>query len=253
MAVGADKASVEADVNGMIGRNHRQFGREEVSLDNSIFFIEQLENAELDPLALFVVAEHPSADQNVERLALDSVGKLSLHLFPREVGQKIGNGKNGISLVLPHRHGDPLAVGTDHHAVQCQRDGSPLVFFDSAVVVGFEHRKLCFFIKGTGLEVNARRVNMGGDNPHAFFERFGPDSAQIIALPRLFRNTRSPASYFILGSNALNPFSRAIEMVISTASRSVLARSRNFLYPSQNRSAFSHSSSESRSPAFFGA
>ena len=205
MAVGPDEASVKADVNGVISRNHRQLGREKVGLDNSIFFIEQLENAELDPLALFVVAEHPSADQNVERLALDSVGKLSLHLFPREVGQKIGNGKNGISLVLPHRHGDPLAVGADHHAMQRQRDGGPLVFFDSAVIVGFEHRKLCFFIKGTGLEVNARRVNMGGDNPHALFERFGPDGAQDDRLAAVIQKYAVARFVFYLGIKRLEP------------------------------------------------
>ena len=127
------------------------------------------------------------------------------HLFPREGGQKIGNGKNGISLVLPHRHGDPLAVGADHHAMQRQRDGGPLVFFDSAVIVGFEHRKLCFFIKGTGLEVNARRVNMGGDNPHALFERFGPDGAQDDRLAAVIQKYAVARFVFYLGIKRLEP------------------------------------------------
>ena len=81
VTVSADQAAVEADVRHLCRRHHFKLGGEEILLGHTVFFIEKLENVELDKLAALVGLERKRTDDNVQLFALDSVVKISLVLL----------------------------------------------------------------------------------------------------------------------------------------------------------------------------
>ena len=62
----------------------------------------------------------------------------------------------------------------------CRERGNcrPLVFFDAAVIMGFEQGHLKILIEWVGLEIKAGRINMRRGNPHAFSHALFPDDGE---------------------------------------------------------------------------
>ena len=81
--------------------------------------------------------------------------------------QQIGDAENGIARLLADGNGQRRAVLTNDRTVQRQRNGSPLVFLDAAVIVGLKEALLALLIKGTGLQIKAGAINMRYADAHA--------------------------------------------------------------------------------------
>ncbi len=161
MTVGGDERAVEADVAGLEGRDHLEFRRQEVFLDDAVLLVQDLHDVELDEFGLLLAFERQGADEDVQVLALDGVGQRALLLLLREVRKKVGDDELRVALVLADVDGDRGAVALDDDAVEGQRDGGPLVLLDAAVVVGLEEREFILLIKRVRLEVEARGVDVG--------------------------------------------------------------------------------------------
>ena len=81
--------------------------------------------------------------------------------------QQIGDAENGIARLLADGNGQRRAVLTNDRTVQRQRNGSPLVFLDTAVIVGLKEALLALLIKRTGLQIKAGAINMRYADAHA--------------------------------------------------------------------------------------
>ena len=175
MTVGADKASVKADVPGFSRRNHGKLRRLEVLLHNAIFIEEKVCNVEFNLLAYRIISERNGADEDIKLLAADAVAELSVHLLLCKVREQIGNAENRVVLVLADIDGDGGAVLANNNTVERQRNGGPLISLDAAVVVGLKERKLLVLVKGVRLQVKAGGVDVRRRNVKSFFERTAAD------------------------------------------------------------------------------
>ena len=178
MAVAADHAAVKADVAHREGGHELKLRAEEIALHNAVFFMEQLHNIELHKLAALIAAEGPAADENVELLAPHAVCKRALHLLLCQMGEQVGYNEFRLIRLLADAHIDLAAVAADDHAVQREGNCRPLVFFDAAVIMGFEQGHLKILIEWVGLEIKAGRINMRRGNPHAFSHALFPDDGE---------------------------------------------------------------------------
>ena len=61
--------------------------------------------------------------------------------------QKIGYDKDRISLILADIYINNLSVGTNNSAVKRKGNGRPLIFADSAVIMGLEIGKIGVLVK----------------------------------------------------------------------------------------------------------
>ena len=83
--------------------------------------------------------------------------------------QKVCNNKLGVACIFADIYFYRCAVSLYDNAVKGKRNCSPLIFFDTAVVMCFKQSKLCLFIKRIGLEVKPGRIDMSGGNAYALF------------------------------------------------------------------------------------
>ena len=81
--------------------------------------------------------------------------------------QKVCNAKYRVVGFFADMNIHSLAVCFDYHAVNCQRNGRPLVFFYSAVIVCFEICYLGVFVERIRLQIKARAVYVAYDNVDA--------------------------------------------------------------------------------------
>ena len=63
------------------------------------------------------------------------------------MGKKVGYNKRGVTFVFTDGNVDNFTVFFADYAVKSKGDCSPLILFDTAVVVSFEKSKLAVFIK----------------------------------------------------------------------------------------------------------
>ena len=64
-----------------------------------------------------------------------------------------------------------------------QRNGSPLILLNPAVIVGFQHTKLIRLIQGDRLQVDPRTVYMCRSDTHTVFVPCLPITARQMAFP----------------------------------------------------------------------
>ncbi|WMJ83848.1 hypothetical protein RBH76_14130 [Oscillospiraceae bacterium MB24-C1] len=128
MAVSTDKAAVKPVTIALKGRYHRQLGREKNPPRSkfSIFFIEQLEDGQLDPpLAFFVVCGTflpPTKALSASRLMMSA--PLALHLFTGQMWQQvIVDGKDRVCLPLPMMTGCPARLPSARTVTPCRASG----------------------------------------------------------------------------------------------------------------------------------
>ena len=75
--------------------------------------------------------------------------------------------ENGILGIFPHFDLNARAVLEHEDAVQRERDRRPLILFDAAVIVRLQKAHAALFIQRNLLDVDARRIDMRGDDAHA--------------------------------------------------------------------------------------
>ena len=97
------------------------------------------------------------------------------------MGKQVIDGEQRVAGVGTHRHADNGAVLHAHHPPQLQGDGHPLVFADTAVVVGLEEGQLAVLIEGGRLQIQPGAVDVGGGDGHALIQRRGADDGQVDA------------------------------------------------------------------------
>ena len=178
MAVAADHAAVKADVAHREGGHKLKLRTEEIALHNIIFLVEQFHNVELHKLAALIAAEGAAADENIELLAPHAVRQCALHLLLCQMGEQVGHHEFRLIRLVTDGHIDLAAVAADDHAVQGEGDCRPLVFFDAAVIMGFEQGHLKILIKRVGLEIQAGGVNVRRGNPHALAHALFADDGE---------------------------------------------------------------------------
>ena len=160
------------------GRNHGELCREEVALYQAILLMQQAEDIELDLLLDLLVRIGTGTHYHIELLTLDALREGLGHLILCQMGQQICYTEHRIAGVLADDYIQHGAVLTHHGAVQSQRQGSPLILLDTAIVVGLEECQTAVLIERIGLEVQPGGVDMADHHPHALFQILSTDGCQ---------------------------------------------------------------------------
>ena len=79
-----------------------------------------------------------TAQNHVQLFANNALCQRLSHLVCGQVGQQVGHVEDGIGILFTDADGHNRAVGTVYHTVNGQRNGSPLVLLDAAVIVGLK-------------------------------------------------------------------------------------------------------------------
>ena len=167
VAVGTDHGAVKAHVACLGSGHHLDLGAGEVALGDAVLLVQQDEGVQLDSLFDVLFFHDVRADEHVQLLALNALAELALVLLGTQMGQQVGDAEHGIVLVLTDGKVDAGAVGTGKHAVDGQRDGSPLVLAHAAIVVGAEVAHVVRLVQGVGTQVQTGAVDVGDDQTEA--------------------------------------------------------------------------------------
>ena len=187
VAVRADKRAVKADVAGIERRNAAQLCRQEIRFGHAVLAVKVLHNGEFDLLAaLFVHGfARNRADEDVQALALDHLGRLAGHLLGGKVRQQVGDNELRVGRLVAYAHLHALDLAVLAHAdnaAQLERNGRPLILLDAAVVVGLEERHAVVLVQRHGADINTRRIEVRGGQAHALGEALFANNSQHDAL-----------------------------------------------------------------------
>ncbi len=125
----------------------------------------------LDLIILLALAHRRLPHDYVELFGLKGILDLLGHFLGSKVRQQVGDGEYGIARIFTDTHGYFGAVLFDNGSVQGQRDGKPVVFADTAVVVGFRQCNVGVFIKRSLLEIQTRAIAMRAQQTESFAQR----------------------------------------------------------------------------------
>ena len=170
LPVGERHAAVEAELARLARRHKAQLSGLEVLLRKAVFLLDEGEHARLDAL-LVLFLQRVVADEDVEVLALDDLGARLLHLLLREMDEQVGHAEHGIVLRLADADVDGRTVFLHDDAVHRERQRRPLVFLDTAVVVGVEVGEPAVLVERVLLDVEAAGVDVRAEDVHAVRER----------------------------------------------------------------------------------
>ena len=151
MAVAAYHAAVKAYVADFHCRHSLKLCGEEISFYNAVFFVEYFHYIKLYELTARIALKRKRADKNIQLFALYYFTGLAAHLACGKVRQKVCYNKLRVALVFAYIDLRLAAVSFNNHAVKRHRNRCPLVFFYSAVIMGFEKGNVGVFIKRIGL------------------------------------------------------------------------------------------------------
>ena len=187
VAVSADKGAVKTDIAGIERRNAAQLCRQEIRFGHAVLAVMVLHNCEFDLLAaLFVHGfARNRADEDVQTLAFDHLGRLAGHLLGSKVRQQVGDNELRVGRLVAYAHlyALDLAVLADaDNAAQLKRNGGPLILLDAAVVVGLEERHAVVLVQRHSADVNARCIKVSRGQAHALSEALFANNSQHNAL-----------------------------------------------------------------------
>ena len=89
--------------------------------------------------------------------------------------QQVGNYKYRVVVLLSDIYFHHRAVLLRNHSVKCKRDCNPLVFLDTAIVMGIQIGKLIVLIQRVLLDVDTRGIDVGAQYVHSCLERLLPN------------------------------------------------------------------------------
>ena len=132
VAVRADKRAVKTDIAGIERRNAAQLCRQEIRFGHAVLAVKVLHNGEFDLLAALFVhgLARDRADEDIEALALDDLGRLPAHLICGEMGEEVGDDEFRVARLVAHADLDALdlaLVADADNAAQLERNSSPLI------------------------------------------------------------------------------------------------------------------------------
>ena len=97
-------------------------------------------------LIIFQVFQWSAADQDVQILSLDHFCRFFLHLLSCKMDQKICNIYDGIIFILTDIYFCCTSVFFYHYAMDCQGKSHPLVFLNTAIIMGIQICKIRILI-----------------------------------------------------------------------------------------------------------
>ena len=174
MAVAHDHAAVEAVVSCSTCGNNLEFCGDEIVLFDVIFFFQDSQDVFLNRLFLLTLYRD-AADQQVQILTLDDFGSCFCHLLTGQMRKQIGDSEYRIAVVVTDSDIYGCAVFFRNNAVESQRKSYPLIFLNSAVVVGIEHSHVVILIERILFQVDTRGVDVGSNDVHTIFQGFLTD------------------------------------------------------------------------------
>ena len=139
LSITRDHAAVKTTVTSLASWNDLKLCREEIFLFYTVFLIQNTKHVLLNSLFLLIirkVLQRLASDQDVKFLTLNSLRSLLRHLLSCKMDQKVCDVNNRIVLVLSDGYVYNCAVFLRNHTVHCHRKGNPLIFLNTAIVMG---------------------------------------------------------------------------------------------------------------------
>ena len=156
MAVSSDISTVKADISGLCGRNDLDLGRYEVLFLDTILLEKDLQDSCLeDILGLLFLSKRNAADDDIKILSRNKLRCLLVHLLISKVGKQVSDIEYRIIFLLTYNDLVHFTVIGKDNTVNTQRDRCPLIFLESAVIVGLEINGIAVLINGIGLKVES--------------------------------------------------------------------------------------------------
>ena len=178
VAIGAYHAPVQADVHSLKGGHKLNLSGDEVLLHHAVFLVEEPQNVQLEQVLALFGADRTAAEEDVQILALDGLAQGLDRLLLCQVGQQVGDAELGIAGLLTDADLHLFTAAEHHAAVHGQRDSSPLVLLDAAVIVGLQQGQVAGLIQRDRLQIDAGAVDMSGGNAHALPASLFTDNGQ---------------------------------------------------------------------------
>ena len=139
--------------------------------------MQDVQNIQLHLLALFVFIKGHRAYQNVQFFSPYNFCSRALHLLRCQVRQKVCNAEDRISCIFPDIYSYRSAVCFYHNAVQGEGNCCPLILFNAAVVMGFEHCQFMILVQRILLHIQTGGIDMRSTQANAFCNRCGADDS----------------------------------------------------------------------------
>ena len=101
------------------------------------------------------------------------------------MGKKVGDDEFRVARLVAHADLDALdlaLVADADNAAQLERNGSPLILFNAAVIMGLEKGHAVVLVERHGADVDARRIQMRGGQADALSEALLADHGEHDAL-----------------------------------------------------------------------
>ena len=175
MTIAADHTAVKSQFSNRKCRNGFQFCRQEIGFGHAVFFMQNVQDIQLDLFALLVLVERHRTYQQVQFFAADNFRCRTLHLLRCQMRQQVGHTEYRITGIFPDVYLYRSTVSLYHNTVQGQRNRSPLILLDTAIVVGLEHCQFMILIQRILLHIQTRRIDMCRTKTHTFCNRCSTD------------------------------------------------------------------------------
>ena len=176
MTVAQDHGAIKAHVASRTCRNNLKLSGEKVCFLNAVEVLQDVDDVSLNSflwlitlcisgfLAILTPNKWTIANNKVQHFALDDLGSSFSKLLSAQVDEKVGDAENRVSWILANAYVYDATVFKCKNAMNCQRNGDPLVLFDAAVVVGVKGSKLIALLERILLDVQARGVDVSTKN-----------------------------------------------------------------------------------------
>ena len=178
MTICADHASVKTEVSCFESWNNAQFSAQEVSFSDAVFFVEDLHQVQFNLFRSFLIFKLSGTDQNIHGFALECFCQSLSSLFGCQMWQQVGYAENRIVFIFTDGDGNNRTVFLVNVTVQSQRNGWPLVFLDTTIVMWSEVTQFCFFKQWAWFQVKSWGINMSCKDLNAFFDWTGTHSTE---------------------------------------------------------------------------
>ena len=184
LAVAENHRAVQTHVAGLTGRYNFQLCRFKIFFFYSVHLFQKGKNslfAFFFKLFLFffckvvAVYRRNRTHDYIQVFTLNKVACLFLHLVLGKVRKNIRNAENRFVVIFADYNIYRFSVLLYYYTVNCQWNSCPLVFFDSAIVVGVHIGNVVFFVERILLCIQTRGVYVGAENVHTLFNRLKTD------------------------------------------------------------------------------
>ena len=228
MSIRANHRAVKTHIASLESGNNLNLCARKVTFGNTVLLIEEPQNTKLDAVGGFLIFDGKRSEENIQVFARNALGERFLVLLSAQMRQKVGDGENGVIILLANADVDAAAVLTIYNTMDRQRNGGPLVLTDTAVIVCAEVGQPLLFKKGYRTQIKARCIHMGNVQMEALRQAlctdgsgknalFAVDVVDLIAgmelhahskgaIARLYKKFLAVLYHFALGLAAVQEF-----------------------------------------------